>query len=276
MKRLRDFTNDEDDPFSPGTDLIISLLAVLLIVLVITTKAYQEAKSGYQQSITSVEFYRNKVEELTSLLKEEQAKNQNTQLNFNKKTQFPPNIVITAAEGYDFPSGSAQLTSALENYITNDLVNKIEDNVKEYDIDTVVVIGHTDGQALSSRSSNIDNILKQIPIDNLPIEKLSAGSNAELGLMRALAVVKKLQEMQRQGNRLKSLDPKRGFRAYSAAQLILKNGEFAEPNPNSDAKRRRIEIYFTKSNSGETEVLLEQFGSAIAIRQQRRYNRESI
>jgi flagellar motor protein MotB len=258
MKRLRDFTNDEDDPFSPGTDLIISLLAVLLIVLVITTKAYQDAQNKHQQSVDSVNFYRNKVEQLTHLLKEEQDKNQNTQSIFNKKTQFPPNIVITAAEGYDFPSGSAELTSALDNYITNDLVSKIEGNIKEYDIDTVVIIGHTDGQALSSRTSNIDDTLKQVPIDNLSIEKLSAGSNAELGLMRALAVVKKLQEMQRQGNRLKALDPKQGFRAYSAAQLILKNGEFAQPDSKPDPKRRRIEIYFTKSNSHETEVLLEQ------------------
>jgi flagellar motor protein MotB len=258
MKRLRNFTNDEDDPFSPGTDLIISLLAVFLIVLVITAKAYQDAKSEYQQSISDVDFYRNQVEDLENLLKEEQAKNKDTQFSLNKNRQFPPNIVITAAEGYDFPSGSAQLTSALENYITNDLVNKIEDNVKNYDIDTVVVIGHTDGQALSRKTSNIDDTLKQVTIDDLSIEKLSAASNAELGLMRALAVVKKLQLIQQQGNRLKALDPKRGFRAYSAAQLILKNGEFAQPDPKPDAKRRRIEIYFTKSNSGETEVLLEQ------------------
>ena len=68
--------------------------------------------------------------------------------------------------------------------------------------------------------------------------------------MRALAVVRKLQDIQKQEQRFKGLDPRRGFRAYSAGQLTLKNGEFAQPNPNPDKDRRRIEIRFTKSGGG--------------------------
>ncbi len=251
MRRLREFTNDEDDPFGPGTDLIISLIAVLLIVLVITVNSYQNIRNLYQQSTNSVDIYRTKIEKLTNLLKEEQAKNANCYSQFyaSKKTQPPPNIIITAAEGYDFPSGSSELTPALTNYISDRLVNKIEENIRDYDIDTVVVIGHTDGQPVGSKNSNIDDTFEKIPINNVPVEKLRANSNAELGLMRALAVVRKLQDIQRQGNRLRGLDSKRGYRAYSAAQLILKNREFAPPDPKPDAKRRRIEIYFTKSKS---------------------------
>lgn len=38
------------------------------------------------------------------------------------------------------------------------------------------------------------------------------------------------------------------FRAYSAAQLLLPNGEFAPPSVarQEDSKRRRIEIRFTR------------------------------
>ncbi len=36
------------------------------------------------------------------------------------------------------------------------------------------------------------------------------------------------------------------FRSYSAAQLILPNGDFASVNRDPDATRRRIEIRFTR------------------------------
>ena len=51
MKRLWSFVGDEDDPFGPGTDLIISLLAVFLVILVITAQSYQAANTKYQQGL---------------------------------------------------------------------------------------------------------------------------------------------------------------------------------------------------------------------------------
>lgn len=255
MKRLWSFVSDEDDPFGPGTDLIISLLAVLLILLVITANSYRDQNLKYQQSRESLDFYRNRVEELDGLLKEEQTKNlalyeQLLAKDANKKSQFPPNIVITAAEGYDFPSGSAELTDVLDKYIRNDLAAKVEQNIKEFDVDTIVVIGHTDGQAVEGSASNLDGLVESVAVGSKSVKELSAGSNTDLGLMRALAVVRKLQDIQKQEQRFKGLDPRRGFRAYSAGQLTLKNGEFAQPNPNPDKDRRRIEIRFTKSGGG--------------------------
>lgn len=251
MKRLWNFVGDEDDPFGPGTDLIISLLAVFLVILVITAKSYQSANTKYQQSVASL---RTRVEELDTLLREEQAKNSELRRQLfaggSRKSQFPPNIVIAAAEGYDFPSGSAELPSSLDTYISMDLASKIDENIKEFDVDTVVVIGHTDGQAVNSSNSNLDGLVESVAAGGKSVKELSAGSNTDLGLMRALAVVRKLQDIQKQGGRFNGLDPRKGFRAYSAGQLILKNGEFAQPNPNPDKERRRIEIWFTKSGGG--------------------------
>ena len=68
---------------------------------------------------------------------------------------------------------------------------------------------------------------------------MTAGSNADLGLMRALAVVKELEK----NPRLKQLGLK--FRAYSAAQLYLPSGEYARVQRYSDPQRRRIEIRFS-------------------------------
>jgi outer membrane protein OmpA-like peptidoglycan-associated protein len=71
---------------------------------------------------------------------------------------------------------------------------------------------------------------------------LQSSSNADLGLMRALSVVRLLQDIQVQTGSLKEIK----FRVYSVAQLILPNGEFASINRQADASRRRIEIRFTR------------------------------
>jgi outer membrane protein OmpA-like peptidoglycan-associated protein len=204
------YTDSEDDIFNPGMDLIVSLLAVLLIVLFIGAKFYLDQK-------------------LTNA----------------KKTIFPPYIIIDNADKYAFPSGRGDLTKELKKFIRNELVNKIEENIEKYDISIIEIIGHTDGQIVSSPYSNLDNILEKVANDIVPIEELSPNSNADLGLVRALAVVKELQKIQREEGRLKKLNPKQGFRAYSAAQLTLRSGEFSKADAKSDADRRRIEIRFT-------------------------------
>lgn len=112
----------------------------------------------------------------------------------------------------------------------------------------VDVIGHTDGQINVNSSGNLDEMLEEASLGNQPLNNLKPGSNADLGLMRALAVVKQLREIQQQGD-LKGLE----FRAYSAAQLILPNsGNFAPKDRNPDATRRRIEIRFSPLGEAET------------------------
>ncbi len=259
MKKLWSFISNEDDPFGPGVDLIVSLLAILLLMLVITAGAYQNInaeyqhiKTKYQKSLTSLESSRNRVEQLNNLPDAEKEKNSELYKKLAAETsaripQFPPNIVITAAQGYDFPSGSAELTDSLNKYIRNTLVEKIENNIQKFDVDTVVIIGHTDGQPVAQPFSNLDGLVEEVATGSKSVEKLTAGSNIDLGLMRALAVVRKLQDIQKSEGRLKGLDPLKGFRAYSSGPLTLRNGEFAQPNKNPDRERRRIEIRFTKS-----------------------------
>ncbi len=79
--------------------------------------------------------------------------------------------------------------------------------------------------------------------------ELQPGSNADLGLMRSLSVVKELQAIQAQG-KLQNVQ----FHAYSAAQLFLPNSEaFAPVDRDSDSTRRRIEIRF--SPLGEAQII---------------------
>ncbi|MEL4897186.1 flagellar motor protein [Crocosphaera sp. Alani8] len=169
-----------------------------------------------------------------------------------REKEFPPNIIIEGAGKYAFPSGSGGLTRNLKNFIATDLVKIIEDNFNQYDIDTVVVIGHTDGQSVGNPVSNLDETLEKSATGDLAISNINPGSNADLGLIRALAVVKELQRIKSDDNRLQKLSGQTSFRAYSAGQLTLPNGEFAQPDPNPNAERRRIEIRFTKTRETTT------------------------
>ncbi|PPS45192.1 flagellar motor protein [Chroococcidiopsis sp. TS-821] len=154
----------------------------------------------------------------------------------------PPPILVIEDEGaYRFASGSAEIPPIMNAYINNKIVPEIERNTKEYQINVVEIIGHTDGQGNGNAASNLDQNLEKVANGSIPVRQLKAGSNADLGLMRALAVVKVLQDVQSKG-KLKGLK----FRAYSAAQLILPNGNFASVNRQPDATRRRIEIRFTR------------------------------
>ena len=158
-----------------------------------------------------------------------------------KKLNSPPVIIIRDSKSRRFESGSAEISGNLKGFIESDLVKQIENFAKEYQGYIVEVIGHTDGQVNKGSTSNLDTQLEQVVKGNKSVSSLTAGSNADLGLMRALAVVQKMQK----NSRLQELGLQ--FRAYSAAQLYNPIGDYAEANRNPDQSRRRIEVRFTPS-----------------------------
>jgi outer membrane protein OmpA-like peptidoglycan-associated protein len=155
-----------------------------------------------------------------------------------------PPILLIKDENSRFDLGSAVIPPTMLNYIKNKLVPDIESTTKSYNINTVEIIGHTDEQPIGIINSNLDNNLEVAASQGGSVSRLKAGSNADLGLMRSLAVVKELLKIQQQ-NKMPGIQ----FRAYSAAQLILPNGEFApipQQKRQSEPNRRRIEIRFTR------------------------------
>jgi flagellar motor protein MotB len=154
----------------------------------------------------------------------------------NKRLQSASPIVINEKSGkFKFKSGSAELTPQLKEYILTEILPEIQAIVREREIDFIQVIGHTDGQK-NERSSNLDLSLESVAKGSQFVSKLNPGSNADLGLMRALAVVRELEKTGSLNN-VK-------FRAYSAAQLYLPSGKLAPIDRNADENRRRIEIRF--------------------------------
>ena len=172
-----------------------------------------------------------------------------------------PTIIFLPADKYNFPSGSAVLPQNLKRDINQNgkdgvILESIEKNIAELEksdkrVDIIEVIGHTDGQAVGSlkcdnqKGGNLDKKLETVSRGYQNVAILCPGSNADLGLIRALAVVKELQKAQKQkkSGSFKQLQ----FRAYSSAQLLLPNDQgFAEKNTDPNPKRRRIEIRFAQ------------------------------
>ena len=138
---------------------------------------------------------------------------------------------------WDFPLILAGLSFLpIENLLKNNIVSRLKEIKDKYEVNVIEVIGHTDG-VMARGNSNLDEKLADA-VANGDISGLSYGSNADLGLMRALAVVFFLQK-QPQLSGIK-------FRAYSAAQLIPPNEVAGDPNHTDfDTRRRRIELRFT-------------------------------
>jgi outer membrane protein OmpA-like peptidoglycan-associated protein len=152
-----------------------------------------------------------------------------------KKLESASPIIIDEKSGnFKFPSGSAELTPDLQKYIQDTILPKIKEATEKGNTDFIQVIGHTDSQGISNLS-NLDGKLTSAATGNEKINALKAGSNTDLGLMRAVAVVQFLNT--------KKLG-KVKFRAYSAGQLYLPSGELAKIDLGADDTRRRIEIRF--------------------------------
>lgn len=256
MSRSRYSESSEEINIWPAfTDLMSNAFMILSLFLLLALVKSSVLKSTSEEANVKLNQTENQVRDLerqvSSLTRElEQKKNRITNLEGQvERLKSPPLIVIKDsnkdAQGRPlrFEAGRAELPEGLRFFIDNNVANQLESFAKEYQGYVVDVIGHTDGQATVAPASNLDRILEKAASGSTEdVSNLRAGSNADLGLMRALAVVKKLQEIQATG-RFKNLK----FRAYSAAQLYLPSGEYA-PTPSNrvdDETRRRIEIRFT-------------------------------
>lgn len=154
----------------------------------------------------------------------------------NQELQAASPILIDEESGrFKFKSGSAELNPQLKEHIEATIIPQIENIIETKKIDFIQVIGHTDGVPVGKRG-DLDENLEKAGQNKIEVKKLIPGSNADLALLRALAVVQELQE-QEQFKDVK-------FRAYSAAQLYLPSGELADLSRKDDPIRRRIEIRF--------------------------------
>ncbi len=149
----------------------------------------------------------------------------------------PPLIRLSEKESFRFQTGRYELTPQFRAALDRKLP-EIRRQIQRYDINTVEVIGHTDGQP-SPGISTVDRQLSAFGDGRLPAS-IQAGSNTDLGLLRALAVAHHLQRQ------LADLALPIRFQAYSASSLLDLEGSLVPAGDADDPARRRIELRFTR------------------------------
>lgn len=153
-------------------------------------------------------------------------------------------ILIDEQSGqFSFTSNSATLSPDLKKYLNEQKIPEIVNIINNRNIDFVQVIGYTDSQEIS-RTGNLDKKLDSVAMNRERVDILTPGSNADLGLMRALAIV---QEIEKSG-KVKGIK----FRAYSAAQLYDEAGNISEFDRRDNPRLRRIEIRFIPPGQSTT------------------------
>lgn len=150
----------------------------------------------------------------------------------------PPLLRLTEKESFRFGTGSYALNQEFKAALDSKLP-WIEDQITKYRIDSVEVIGHTDGQP-SPGNSNLDLLLPKAG-QSTALHGYQTGSNTDLGLLRALAVSNYLRgKLQAKGLII---------RPYSAGSLIAGDGAYAPADSKDRADRRRIELRFTRQEN---------------------------
>lgn len=161
----------------------------------------------------------------------------------NANNQKPPLIKLSESDSYRFPTGSFTLSPEYKNQL-DEIMNTIVDNIMKFRVDTIEVIGHTDGQP-SPGNSNLDLHLPHLSRQNKQKQAIIPGSNVDLGMLRAISVASYIREklISKGVKSVPSIIP------YSAASLVDPQGTYSPADTKVDKARRRIEIRFTRNQS---------------------------
>ncbi|MCY4331120.1 MAG: hypothetical protein OXC96_01125 [Cyanobacteria bacterium MAG CAR1_bin_15] len=153
----------------------------------------------------------------------------------------PPLISLTETGSFRFDTGSYGLSQDFLDALEDKYANEIKPTLEVYDVDVIEVIGHTDGQPNPRRASNLDRQLHTVAPQG-EFTGFQSGSNADLGLLRAMVVAAYLQD------RLAKDRLAVRIRPYSASSLLDPQGNFNPAPTVSDPSRRRIDLRFTRSH----------------------------
>ena len=158
-----------------------------------------------------------------------------------KRGQWPPFFSLSEAGGYFFDSGKATLRPEFESNLRRVVIPALAQNIRDYGVDVVEVIGHTDEVPMTG-TSNLDSQLIAASSGRYEIGSLRSTDNAGLAMARAVSVVRVL----RGDPRLKNVT----ILPLSGAQMIVPVDRVADgSHRGSDQSRRRIEIRLRRSTS---------------------------
>lgn len=227
--------------------LVLMLFSFMLMLSIRSIVAQDELDPVERvQTVEQVrnELIRTQEELLSTTEKNVSLSNENDSLRKKNEDSKLPVYEFPEANGYIFDTGSAEAPATLRQQIQTETAKEIGRLANDKGIDTIEVVGHTDGEAISgysgtleiNLSTTLDSCLQNWPNSEQSCKPLS---NTDLGMLRALSVVSLLQDIQKGGG----LPEKLKFRAYSAGQLISPDEKGILPaGKENDKTRRRIEI----------------------------------
>lgn len=167
--------------------------------------------------------------------------------------KWPPIIALNDAKDRFFKSGSAEVDPEFRRLLLESTASHIVRLIKEYDVDVIEVVGHTDEQPIGNRPSNLDLNLVSVLSNGASIAAITPADNAGLGLARAVSVV----DILRQSKELA------GYKILplSGGQLINTDETLALGGNLGDIReRRRIEIRLRKATPRVTDQAQQQTG----------------
>ena len=249
MRTVRDYYGLASQNYWPG--VADSLLAALMIIMLLAFGGL--ALFHLNPNRSDVELMR--VKRLITSLETKLATltNENARLN-DELNDKPPIIKIDeATREYRFESGSAVMSREFSEGLNQREFQTLAQEILRRNagsllkVDTLEIIGHTDGQPIAKKG-NLDQFLPEyLSGKDTSVHKMQAGSNNDLGLLRALAVRDAWNDFV---NHHPSADELRkiSVRCYSAGQTIPEVGNPDDPQTFrlADKRYRRIEVRLTK------------------------------
>ena len=100
--------------------------------------------------------------------------------------RWPPIISLSEEKGYFFRTGSAELLPAFREALTTTTMDKILSTIKQYDVDVIEIVGHTDEQAYGPRVASPAVDATMTPAVLVPPAIAPRPSNLDRGLTAIL------------------------------------------------------------------------------------------
>jgi outer membrane protein OmpA-like peptidoglycan-associated protein len=243
----------EEGSFWPGVadSLLAALMTVVLlafgglVLFALNPESSERRLEALLKENAALRQANNKLRSQNQALSQENAVLRNE---IERLKREPPIIELTDAQNGNFEQGKALITDDFAELLQGSVFPQLLNIVETYPtVDTIEIIGHTDNKPVNSARSNLDARLAPVLHAESGASTLLAGSNTDLGLMRAAAVRESwLRWLQTRPARISR---KIGLRCYSAANAISPPGSASLGADERDKRARRIEIRFTKLKS---------------------------
>jgi outer membrane protein OmpA-like peptidoglycan-associated protein len=156
-------------------------------------------------------------------------------------SQKPPIIRLSDAADYRFETGSYTISPQFKRQLITHQLPEMEKVIRCYGIDTIEIIGHTDSRP-NSGAGNLDSFANDK--DKILAKGVMSGSNADLGLLRAISVEGLLKR------HLQTKYKELNFHSYSASSFVKpenSNKPTHGKTGGDQQAKRRIEVRFTRS-----------------------------